>query len=182
MNDYNDYPCEHRSTKFVCFNIFFTIIAVAAMGLLCILFCTHRAGLTLELDNKRAAAISNNETVLWNKTITSVNSDITYDETTGQITFHRSGYYYINYYFNVIPNTVNTDFGFALSDASSQKLMANGGGSSSGSPTSYASTQAVLKITAGDTFSGVYHSLNSAPILLSDTVVQANFTAFCYSN
>lgn len=127
MNDYNDYPCEHRSTKFVCFNIFFTIIAVAAMGLLCILFCTHRAGLTLELDNKRAAAISNNETVLWNKTITSVNSDITYDETTGQITFHRSGYYYINYYFNVIPNTVNTDFGFALSDASSQKLMANGG-------------------------------------------------------
>ena len=121
------------------------------MGLLCILFCTHRAGLTLELDNKRAAAISNNETVLWNKTITSVNS-------------------------------VNTDFGFALSDASSQKLMANGGGSSSGSPTSYASTQAVLKITAGDTFSVVYHSLNSAPILLSDTVVQANFTAFCYSN
>lgn len=182
MHDYDDFSCGPRTNKAVCCSIFFTALTAVALVLFCVIFCIQRSGLTLELDNKRGAAISNGETVLWNETITSTNNDITYDETTGEITFHHSGYYYINYYFNVIPSTVDTDFNFALLENSSQKLVANGSGGSSGSPSSYASTQAVLKVNAGDTFSVVYHSLCQGPILLGDTTVQGNFTAFCYSN
>lgn len=129
------------------------------------------AGITLELNNKRANTIEVNNSIQFNNTLTSINNYITYND--GTITFLLKGYYYVNYYVNVSPGTVVNDFSFLLTNT---LLKACGSGANSGSPTSFCYTSGIIKVNQNDSTTLTYQNTLNLPILLGDTEVQSNLS------